>query len=878
MLRIPPERRLLLSFLAARRAAPAVSCGGEGPTESSNTQLPIANSPLPGNPITSFAIGEAGNGPGQCLFDDAIDAGFLNIQGPLECESNDVDISFAEVTDYAIQSVGDPVPGPGDFLTLPVGEEIDCVPGDVIYAVTGAQIQNSAQIRYDFGLWINPTDGGDALNGPDGQCLHFNLVTGDPGVANADDTPDACGDVSGNALVTVPLDTLILQCPAGGATSVTVDACAAWSNSTSGGNDRVCPVDPPGGAEGFRLGTTPGTTAKCRCEPLDLPINVKGVIRVDKVTIPADDPQEFDFTATGTGFATPFSLTDDHTPHSSGPIDEGTYVITETGEDGWALTGRNCVITGTDDPADFSNSGANGVSVELGSGQDITCTFTNTKLASVTIKKVTDPAEDPAVGSFSFSQDFDATGNFSLGHNGTKVFSNIVPGVEKTVVESDPAPYGLTDITCTGAATWTGTEGTRTLEVTPAPGETIVCTFTNTAASLEVTKDATPTFTRSWTWNVNKVADPTTIELDPGQVYNHPYSVTASVAGTSDGDWAVTGNIAVKNTSAFSVSIASVSDAIAGIGAVDDVSCGVTFPHVLAAGATLNCTYSEDDFPDGTTRVNTASATITGIASPFTGTANVVFGTPTTLSDNCLVVKDEGDLGNTDPLGTVCVAGTHPPPAGAFSAPKTFNYTRLVPTGEAQCGLFTYDNTATGTTNTTSTVVTDNASIDVTIACPEGCTLTQGYWKTHNPSFAAARNGNGPPPDETWEELPDGEQSGFFTTGLNSYPAAGPNPPSFTWFNVFWTAPKGNAYYNLAHQYMAAKLNILDNVTPTQEVADAIDAAEALFKVWTPAAVGALKGNNATRAEFIELAGILGAFNEGLLGTEHCTEDASSAL
>ena len=738
--------------------------------------IPTANAPIPSPSVPLFAVGEAGNGAGQCLLQDAIDAGFLQNLTELQCESNDVDISFAEVTRFAIQSAGDPVPGDGDYADLPVGEEIDCVPGDVIYAVTNAQIANSAQERYDFGLWINPTDGGSAYDGADGQCLHFNLVVGDEGVDDLDLTSDACGDIAGSALVTVPLDTLVLQCPAGGATSVTVDACASWSNSTAGGNDRVCPVNPPGGGEGFRLGTTPGTTAKCRCEPLDLPINVKGVIRVDKVTVPSGSDQSFAFAATGTGFATPFNLTDGSTPHSSGPIDEGTYVITETVPAGWGLTGRACVFTGTSDPADFSTSGANGVSVELGSGEDITCTFTNT------------------------------------------------------------------------------------------------------AASLEVTKDATPTFTRSWTWNVNKVADPTTIELDPGQVYNHPYSVTASVAGTSDGDWAVTGNIAVKNTSPFSVSIASVTDAIAGIGAVDDVSCGVTFPHVLAAGATLNCTYSEDDFADGTTRVNTASATITDVATPFTGTANVTFSSPTTLSDNCLVVKDEGDLGNTDPLGTVCVAGTHPPPAGAFDAPKTFNYTRLVPTGEAQCGLFSYDNTATGTTNTTSTEVTDNATINVTIDCPEGCTLTQGYWKTHNPSFSAARNGNGPPPDDNWDQLPDGEQSGFFTTGANSYPVAGPNAATFTWFKVFWTAPKGNVYYNLAHQYMAAKLNDLDGVTPSATVANAIIAAEDLFDTYTPAQIGALKGNNALRAQFIELAGILGAFNEGLAGVDHCTEDASSLL
>jgi hypothetical protein len=187
-----------------------------------------------------------------------------------------------------------------------------------------------------------------------------------------------------------------------------------------------------------------------------------------------------------------------------------------------------------------------------------------------------------------------------------------------------------------------------------------------------------------------------------------------------------------------------------------------------------------------------------------------------------------------------------------------------------------YDNTATGTTNTTSTVVTDDASISVTIDCPEGCTLTQGYWKTHNPSFAASRNGNGPPPDDNWNQLPDGELSGFFTIGANTYPVAGPNPASFTWFQVFWTAPKGNVYYSLAHQYMAAKLNDLDGVTPSATVANAILAAEDLFDTYTPAEIGALKGNNPLRAQFIELAGILGAFNEGLAGVDHCTEDASS--
>lgn len=886
-----PRGRWLTSTLVAGVAFLAISCSSDSPTESTTfNNPPPVSSPIGGIP---FAVGEAGNGAGQCLGEDAVDAGFLqNLDiDDLNCTSNDVDISFAEVTYY---SINDPNPA-GGFSALPAGEEIDCVPGDVIYAVTDAKIANNAQERYDLGLWINPTEGGSALTGPSPECLHFNLVNNENGATIEETggnggTIDQCGDVAAEAdTITVPLDTLVLTCPAGGATTVTVDACAAWSNSTTGSADRVCPVNPPGGAEGFRYGTTPGTVAKCRCEPLDLPINVKGVIRVDKVTVPSGDAQSFGFTPTGTDFTTPFNLTDASAPHSSGPIDEGTYTVTETVPAGWALTARACVFTGTSDPADFTTI-TNGVSVELGSGEDVTCTFTNTKLASLSIVKdaVPNDAQDfdfdgtgtgiPA----DIDLDDDADGTLS----NTALFSNLTPGGTRTVTESAVAGWTLTNIACTGATSSTVTIGADTdfdagdnsVSVGLAAGENVVCTFTNTRHSVTVTKTATETFNRKFTWEVIKTTTDSSITLDPGQIYNHPYSVYVDTTGYTDNTFAVTGNITINNPTAVAVQITAVADTIAGVGGVT-VDCGATvFPYNLAAGGQLVCTYSSS-LPNGTTRLNTAYAKLNGITAPFTDDESINFSgvAPTTVEDNCIVVKDEGDLGDTDPLGTVCVSGTTHP-AGAFTAPKTFNYTRTVPTGPAQCGVFTYNNTATGTTNTTSTVLTSSVALEVTIECPEGCTLTQGYWKTHNASFALARNGKGPAPDETWELLPDAELSGFFTTGGNTYPVAGPNPPSFTWFQVFWTAPKGNVYYNLAHQYMAAKLNDLDDVTPPADVQQAILDAENLFDTYTPAQIAVLKGSDTLRQQFITLAGILGEFNEGLGGVEHCTEDATSGI
>jgi hypothetical protein len=308
-----------------------------------------------------------------------------------------------------------------------------------------------------------------------------------------------------------------------------------------------------------------------------------------------------------------------------------------------------------------------------------------------------------------------------------------------------------------------------------------------------------------------------------------------------------------------------VTDAITGVGAVT-VECPQTLPYSLAGGGDLVCTYASD-LPDGTTRTNTASVTLDGITDPFTDDESVTFvgASPSSYQNNCLAVSDVWNGGAPEALGTVCVTGT-PHSAGAQTAPHTFDMDKEIPTGVAQCGQVTYNNTATGTTNTSGTEVSDDASVVVNIECPQGCTLTQGYWKTHNQSFRDARNGRGPTPDDAWFLIGAlGEDTPFFSTGK-------------TWFEIFWTAPKGNAYYNLAHQYMAAKLNILDGVDASAAIDGYIAEAETLFGTYSIAQIGAMKANNPVRQRFIELAGFLGAFNEGTAGVDHCTEDASSSL
>ena len=90
---------------------------------------------------------------------------------------------------------------------------------------------------------------------------------------------------------------------------------------------------------------------------------------------------------------------------------------------------------------------------------------------------------------------------------------------------------------------------------------------------------------------------------------------------------------------------------------------------------------------------------------------------------------------------------------------------------------------------------------------------------------------------------------------------------------MLWTSPAGNAYYNLAHQYIAAELNGLNDAS-FDDVQEAFDEATALFEAYTPEEVKNLKGKD--RKAFIDLTETLTEYNEGIIGPGHCSEDASS--
>jgi cysteine-rich repeat protein len=119
------------------------------------------------------------------------------------------------------------------------------------------------------------------------------------------------------------------------------------------------------------------------------------------------------------------------------------------------------------------------------------------------------------------------------------------------------------------------------------------------------------------------------------------------------------------------------------------------------------------------------------------------------------------------------------------------------------------------------------------------CVYSQGYWKNHN------RFSKNPSQQVPW---PIDEETMLCDQ---------------TWLEILKTPPKkGNAFYILGHQWIAAKLNVANGAQTTPEVDDALTEAEALL--------GGCEISRDDRKEALALASLLGDYNNGLIGPPKC--------
>jgi hypothetical protein len=199
-------------------------------------------------------------------------------------------------------------------------------------------------------------------------------------------------------------------------------------------------------------------------------------ITIDKVTLPSGDPTSFTFTATGGLTPATFSLTDAAPPRVFSEVTpDQTYTITESVPVGWQLatSGAGCTAT------------TNGVTVTPTPGQVVNCVFTDSRLASISVDKVTVPSGDPTSFSFTASGGL-SPASFSLTDAAPpQVLDLVPPGQSYTILESLPAGWSLAT-SGGGCAPTTGG-----VIVTPDPGQEVHCVFTDTKlATITINKTA----------------------------------------------------------------------------------------------------------------------------------------------------------------------------------------------------------------------------------------------------------------------------------------------------------------------------------------------------------------------------------------------------
>jgi hypothetical protein len=377
----------------------------------------------------------------------------------------------------------------------------------------------------------------------------------------------------------------------------------------------------------------------------------------------------------------------------------------------------------------------------------------------------------------------------------------------------------------------------------------------------------------TYTWDIEKIgyktADGTTqatdLTLATGESFDVHYEVTVTphLARAT----VVTGTISLTNNQPYDVTVDGLPTDALSDGTLLTVVCPDTsdqpitqWPQTVPAnGGTFHCTYSTTYTgtpPAGltnTAHVIVSEVTYTVPKDPFPVVVN-----PSVDVHKCIdVTDDHGTPGNTaddTTVGSNVCAGTNLDP---ITIPSPRYILRVGPYSDCGNTVIPFTNIATFTARGPPAGYTgsDDWTVDISVPCV-GCTLTQGYWKTHSLKGPA-------PYDDNWAKLPNGAETPFFVNP--------PNVDGTTWYSVYWTPPKGDAYYQLAHQYEAAKLNILNGASSTSAVTTSITWAEnTVFTVFAP------KGKKVYPQSLVKdmrtNAATLASYNEGTIGPGHCDE------
>jgi hypothetical protein len=465
----------------------------------------------------------------------------------------------------------------------------------------------------------------------------------------------------------------------------------------------------------------------------------------------------------------------------SGWTVSGDITVTNPNAAGDNVTGVNVTDAINDANATCTVTGGSNATIPGASSIDFpyTCTYSQAPGASsqTNTATITWPAQTLADTSVLAANSATGTAGIDWSSvdptivDGSVTVTDTLGGSLGTVSYTDPSPkvftYPLTFKDPAGTCTKHKNTATFTTSDTKTTGSDSATVSDCQGADLTVSKDATPAFTRTYTWGISKSADPTKVFTAGGADGKSTYTVNVTHDNGTDSAWTVTGTITVTNPNDWeSVTLTGVSDAIDNGG-----NCSITSGDVngtIAAGdsATFgySCSYASAPNPAAFTNTATATWDKTAASTPdgsADGTATGAFGDPTTIVDGSVDVTDSvaGDLGT--------VSYTDP-------SPKTFTYDGAVSGPAGTCtpnkNTATFTTSDTQTTGSDSATVTDCQGADLTVkkdATPAFTrTYTWGISKSADPTRVFTAGGADGKSTYTVNVTHDnGTDSGWTVTG-----------------------------------------------------------------------------------------------------------------
>jgi uncharacterized repeat protein (TIGR01451 family) len=160
---------------------------------------------------------------------------------------------------------------------------------------------------------------------------------------------------------------------------------------------------------------------------------------------------------------------------------------------------------------------------------------------------------------------------------------------------------------------------------------------------LVVTKTASTSWEKVYTWSVDKSVDKNHLEMKTGSTGSVQWKVDVTQTGSTARNAVVSGTITVQNPNGTAVSGVSVSDALSGaVVDCDSATAGAQSTGLTApANGSIECSYSAGvATADGGTNTATATGTLNGVDVSDSGTADYAFGEPTVEINKTVHAED----------------------------------------------------------------------------------------------------------------------------------------------------------------------------------------------------------------------------------------------